>query len=298
MRLCLFLGILIVADIALGSVFKLYNFTKGGEIGKIHSIMARETPELVIMGSSRAAHHYDPNILQDSLQLQSYNAGLDGQGTVVAYGFLNGLSKRKYPQVIICEITPTFDLFLGNSPVSTNDFYPYLSNDSIRTVILDFDHQEKVKLMSNSYRLNSSLFRLLPSILLNRKYSPNGYAPLYGTIDNNLKPKRDITKKYSVDPVREKYLRKFIEQSLNNGCELIFAISPNFGGADEDLYKKEIEIIKEYGIVILDHLNDSRFIDNPNYFKDRSHLNSLGATIYTQIISQEVKSCLHKSNND
>ena len=35
--------------------------------------------DLLIMGSSRAWRHIDPNIIDDSLKLKSYNLGMDGQ---------------------------------------------------------------------------------------------------------------------------------------------------------------------------------------------------------------------------
>lgn len=293
LKFSLFFGLLIIADIALGGVFNLYDFTKGGEIGKIHSIMTKETPDLVVMGSSRAVHHYDPTILEDSLGLKTYNAGFDGEGTTIAYGFLNGLARRKYPQIVICEITPAFDLYAGISPVSTNNFYPYVYDDTIKTIITDFHSTEKIKLISNSYRLNSSLLRLLPSVLLRRESTSNGYLPEYGVLYRDSKPKQHQSKKYEVDSIREKYLRKLIEQSQNNGCEVIFAISPIYGGADESFYDKEMGIVSEYSIPILNHLNDKRFIYNPSYFKDPTHLNNDGANLYTLIISQEIKNHLY-----
>lgn len=295
LKIGLFFVLLIIADFALGSMFKLYDFTHGGEIGKIHSIMTKETPELVVMGSSRAVHHYVPYIFQESLNLKSYNAGLDGEGTTIAYGLFNGLAQRKYPDILICEITPAFDLYIGISPVSTNIFYPYVSNDSIKSIIVDFDSTEKIKIMSKAYRLNSSLLILLPSVLLRHESISDGFLPEYGTIISRAhKTKRKTSKKYDIDSTREKYLRALIEQSRKNGCNLIFAISPIYGGADIGYYQDEINIVKEYGIPVLNHLNDIRFIKNPEYFKDPVHLNKNGAILYTKIISQELKTELYK----
>lgn len=135
LKLSLFIALLIIADIALGGVYKLFDYTKSGEIHRIHSIMTYQTPDLLILGSSRAVHHYDPSILEDTLGLKTFNAGVNGQGITIAYGLLQGISQRKFPKFILCEITPQYDLYDSREFVDVSILYPYIKNPNIIRVL-------------------------------------------------------------------------------------------------------------------------------------------------------------------
>ena len=47
-------------------------------VGRISHIVYEDTPDVLILGSSRAEHHYVSTILADSLGMNVYNAGIDG----------------------------------------------------------------------------------------------------------------------------------------------------------------------------------------------------------------------------
>jgi len=292
LKLSIFSIIVVVADLSLGTVFKLYAYTKGGEIGKTYRIMTYEQPDLLILGSSRACHHYVPDILEDSLDLVTYNAGLDGQGTVTGYVFFEGIATRSFPKIIICEITPAFDMFESSS-VILNNFYPYVNSKSIRSLITDFDDNAQYKLYSNGYRLNSAIFRLIPSIFKELD-SDHGYKPSYGKLNPTELKEQSKRLSTKVSPIKEKYLRRLIEETQSNGCKLCFAISPSYGGEELSIYQDELSIINEYNLPVLNHLNDKNFIDNPNLFSDRVHLNDTGAREYTKVVAQQIKEYINK----
>lgn len=293
-KLGIFAVLFVFTDIAMGNVFRLYDYAKGGEIHKIHTIMTKETPDLVIMGSSRACHHYNPAVFEDSLHLKTYNAGLDGRGIPMAYGLLAGLSERKFPKYIVCEISRGFDLMDDSDP-GLKDLYPYVQIKDVKDEIESFNNSERWKLLVNSYRLNSSVLRLFPSIILKRRVSKDGFYPISGhtimskSYRNKKEPKIEKTQ---IHPQKEKYLRKFIETAKSNNCKLIFAISPVYEGSDLSKYNHEIEIINSYAIPIINHLNDSNFINTPEYFKDKTHMNCNGAEEYSKIIMHEIKAII------
>lgn len=56
---------------------------------------------ILIFGSSRAAHHYVPSILSDSLDMSCYNCGMDGNGIIYGYGKLKTITARYYPKIVI-----------------------------------------------------------------------------------------------------------------------------------------------------------------------------------------------------
>lgn len=291
-KLTIFFALLTLLDLSMGLFFSLYPYAKGEYIEKIHTIMTKETPELLIIGSSRAFHHYNPNMIEDSLQLSAYNAGIDGEGIVIGYGLTKGISQRSFPKYIICDIIPKFDLYdRGFHKVSLNYFYPYIKNDGIKNLIFKFNPDDRFKLISNSYRLNSSLFPLMKSIIKEYRYD-KGFYPFYNTI-NVAYYKHEKSYIGIINPMKEKILRQFIEEALASNCMVVFAISPVFRGGDISEYSTEIDIIKEYNLPILNHLNDKRIIDNQNYFQDGDHLNVNGANEYSKIIISELDSLIN-----
>ena len=67
-KTALFIILVLVIDAALGAGFRyLVPHAKGGDTGRIEYICHRTSEDLLIFGSSRAVHHYDPFLLEDSL---------------------------------------------------------------------------------------------------------------------------------------------------------------------------------------------------------------------------------------
>ncbi len=292
LKLCIFLSLLVISDMMLGFIYKLFDYIKGGELYELHVLMSSKSPEILVLGSSRASHHYVSSIMTDSLHLSTYNGGIDGQGVPVAYGILKGVNQRVMPKIIVFEISPKFDIYEGHAP-ALDYFYPYLYVDGIKTLVNSFDVLESIKLKSNAYRFNSKLLRLIPNIVLDRKNPSNfyGYEPLYMTLDpGSLKPDKfqgmGVRK---VSPVKEKWLRALIEEADAAGCKIIFAISPIYGGRDIHEYDDEISIIQEYGKPVLNYLNDERFINDASYFQDKTHMNNSGAIEYTKCVVKDLK---------
>ena len=61
--------------------------------------------DLLIMGSSRAWRHIDPNVLEDSLELSSYNLGMDGQHLPMQLWRYETLLKKNHaPRVIVYSL--------------------------------------------------------------------------------------------------------------------------------------------------------------------------------------------------
>jgi hypothetical protein len=55
-------------------------------------------------------------------------------------------------------------------------------------------------------------------------------------------------------------------------------------------YQLLVETIEPYGAEAIDLSSDSLFINNPLYFQDRGHLNNNGATVFSGIIANSIKS--------
>lgn len=101
-------------DLISGQIFStLLIHAKGGEAKQFHELFEKDKHEILIMGSSRAHHHYVPSIFEDSLGYDCYNAGYDGNGVILAYPLLENMLNRYKPRLVIFEVSKGFDIMLN-----------------------------------------------------------------------------------------------------------------------------------------------------------------------------------------
>src|ERR1700681_1259412 len=101
--ICLFL-----LDKGLGLVLQHYYFKiRHGEQGRITYAIDSCVSETIILGSSRAEHHYVPPVMAEILNSSCYNAGKDKQGLIYSLAMLKMMYRRYSPKEIILDLNPT-----------------------------------------------------------------------------------------------------------------------------------------------------------------------------------------------
>ena len=76
----------IAGDWAMGRWLRhIYEHTHCDEIGRLNYISDSVTADIVVLGSSRALHHYVPSTITDSTGLSCYNCGFENEGIVFHY---------------------------------------------------------------------------------------------------------------------------------------------------------------------------------------------------------------------
>lgn len=132
-------AILAGIDIATGLVFdKLTLSAKRGYTGRNEFIADKLHDPVLVFGSSRSVHHYDPQVLADSLGVPCYNCGQDGMGIITFYGRFKLLTARYTPRLIIYDVTTDFDLRRNDNVTYLTWLKPYYnrSGAEIYTSIL------------------------------------------------------------------------------------------------------------------------------------------------------------------
>lgn len=295
-KLVVFLILFVAVDTVAGYVFKMINDgVVKGDYGRNNFIMKDMTGKnLLIFGSSRAIHHYDPEIMGDALDLTCYNCGEDGMGIILSFCRFNAVLKRYTPKMIIYDIEVSYDLakddnakYLGK----LNMFYP---DNELEQVYNDVSATEKYKMMSHLYRFNSQL----AEIFIQRVSSSPEYArdatfyPLTGRL--NYMPKLPRPYDIDVDSLKVKYLNLFISKCKEHQIQLFFAVSPKFLMRQD----RELSILKEIcfqrKIPLLNHYNDTTFTLHRELFVDPVHLNLEGSKEYSKVISSEIKNYIKR----
>lgn len=290
-KLLLLLLLLAFVDIVTGVVFDyMYQNAKGGMVMRDNYICNKLHADILLCGSSRCVHHYNPQIITDSLGLSCYNSGQDGNGILLSYGRLLLAKRQMSPKLVIYDLNPNYDL------LASDDNHKYLQwlkshydQDFIKDIFDSVDKTERYKMVSNMYRHNSRFIETLVDFLHPvLKPNDNGFLPHAGDMDKS-KIKEiiiDTTNVYHFDSLKIAYLKEYIKAVNGN---IVFSVSPIWYGMDSLQLKPIKDICKSSGVKFVDFSNNPKYLHNDFFFKDGNHMNERGANEFTRDLIGELK---------
>lgn len=286
---------MVALDIMIGSAAGyLIDHAKSGATFKNKYICDRTSEDILIMGSSRGVHHYDPRIIQDSLGMTCYNCAYDGCGSITAYGLLIILTEHYTPKVIIYDVQPSFDYLKADKDNSKylGALKYFYDRDGIDSLFIKINPAEQWKMKSWMYRLNSTSIQLVSEFLMNRNETFQGYMPRARKM--NYEPEIDEKRQeLNVDPLKMECFHRIVNICKSRGIKLIFSASPSYKKTDDYEYDLAKEVAKKNGIPFVTHYCDTTINCNKDYFYDSVHMNETGATEFTNIIVGELKRLLN-----
>lgn len=297
LKIGLFFAIVLLMDLTFGVVCNyLIAHAKGGTIKQVDVAVNEQKADVVILGSSRAHHHYVPTVLKDTLGLTAYNAGVDGNGIVLAKGLFTIMLNRYHPKVLVYDITNGFD-FQGNSYDGSYSTYlgylrPYFFEEGVNEVVTRVDKNERYKNLSAMFRYNSKVVDLLKDQCFGQS-TPDGYEPSLG----ELKSERPLfyEEQRPIDTVKMNMLKEMIAQSKSANVQIVFVASPKYAVANSDTYNVFKEMCGMENVEFWDYYCDPRF-QKPEYFMDGVHLNDQGAHVFTAKVASRLQRYLETTN--
>lgn len=294
-KVSLFFLLIAIIDVifgyAMGEVYKRIDI---GGAGRDNYICDKVTDDILVFGSSRAEHHYNAQMISDSLGIPCYNCGESGCGIILAYGRLSMLLERYKPKTIIYEITPPFDYLEGKD----NHKYLYrlkqhYDKHGIDSIFWNVDPTEKYKMISGMYRHNSSFLQNLItySFRISTDNGVKGFRPLNEEMDTMKIRKGSIADDskngYVYDSLKIQYIDKFLD--ITKDMKLVFVVSPIWYGQDSSILEPIKTICEHRKLQLIDFSNNEKYVHHNEYFKDGTHLNAQGADEFTRDIIQELK---------
>lgn len=289
LKIILFCLILFICDrISGNAIGYFYQNAASGQIKKNNDISRIVEPDLIIAGSSRAVHHYVPDILKDSTSLEAYVIGQDGQGIISMYPLIANLLSRHTPEIIIYDITPCFDFY-------DDDLIRYLGwlrpewkkHPAVDSVFNDIDPYSYIKNLPMTFRFNGKLPSILKCYLTSSSEFDKGYSPLHGVMDEahtrTLMPVSDSHSTLKID-----YLRKLMALCREKNIKLAFVISPAYQLLNPNDITLLRSLAQPFGIPVYDYSSAPEF-HKMEYFNDADHLNHNGATLLTQQVCFSIK---------
>ena len=289
----IFFGIVAVVDMAAGKVFWYLQTKAGGRTGAEYYACKESNEDVIIMGSSRASHHYVPSVIADSLGLSCFNAGQDGNGIVMQYGRWKMISERYVPKLVIYDITTFYDLDENDNMTYIDRLKPFSDDKEVSGYVSDVFPLERLKLMSRMYRYNYKFMEMVADCRLSKVEKNKGYFPLEGQIKPKAaeRSRQNVTpKNLRYDEVKLHYLEQLAKDCNQRGTKLVFVVSPAFYDKmnTEALYEPVREISERNGAQCLLFVNKDYSL-HEEWFKDSQHLNDEGARVFTLDLTRMIE---------
>lgn len=286
---------LILLDRGLGGILQHYYFKiTHGEQGRTTYAIDSCSAELVILGSSRAAHHYVSPILSERLHISCYNAGKDKQRLRYCLAMLKMLYTRYEPKQIVLDLNPTAFEVTENGLDELSILLPYYnSHPEIRSMVDKRNRFEWLKTYSRLYCFNSLPLKIIFNNLSADRDAneTNGFVPL--KIQKEILAEKPANHPAAA-PLDSSLINCFttiIQLTRTHGSKLIIVVSPIYLHLTEDLktITQAKSICKREKIAFLDFSQTEFFIgQGPYFFKDAGHLNDSAARVFTKMLSDEL----------
>lgn len=283
LKIALLFIIIFICDVLFGKVmdFVVNKIEVGGQ-GRDNYICNQANEDILVFGSSRAVHHYNAQMLEDSLGMSCYNCGDDGNGIILSYGRLMMIKERHQPKIIIQDVSTSFDLFKNDNRKYLGWFKTRYNRNGVKEIFDSIDENEKYKMTSSFYRYNSkflqNIFVYFTSI--SAETGIKGFRPLNAEFDSMKVHKSPKKETYEFDPLKLSFVNKFIDEA--DGTRVLFVVSPMWYGMDTAKTEPIKKICQQRNIPFYDFSNDKKYVHNNEYFKDGTHLNAHGADEFTK----------------
>lgn len=266
----------------------LQTHAKGGNTRTLNDLVMNDCHDVLILGSSRAHHHYDAPFLSDMLGLDVYNAGYDGNGVVLAYGLLELVIERFQPNLILYDVEPAFDINVYKKDNGHKRYIsllkPYFRNQNVGDIIKDVSTDEWYKVHIGLLRFNSILFSLLVDNFIYRPMPEKGYLPLEGVY--NREPDEGKRQTVEIDSFKLKYVDKLMLLAKEHNVPLVVVASPKYGANSSIGLSPVINLCNKNNIPFIDYYADTTFMQHKEWFKEPMHLNREGARIFSEFIGR------------
>ena len=256
---------------------------------------------VVIVGNSRAWVHYNPDVLDSILNINSYNLGMDGSAIdrqILKYDAYRRIYGN--PKLIIQNIDiATMGMSSG---YEREQFFPYFFDDSLRTAISEYEKISIFEQYLPAYRYSGYTKLILVGIGQRRELwgrdkeydLTKGYFGMDKNWDGSaLKKLTEVN--YLQDSLALRLFDKYLEKVYSQNIRVVFVYAPLYIGAIEKIkniegiYQMYDSIARKYNVPIFDYTYDPISYDT-TYFYNAMHLNKKGAELFSAKLARDIDS--------
>ena len=303
-----FLDVFISMNLKKSNSFAQKEFSTWNAIidGKVNS-------DILIYGSSRAWVHFNSTMMSDSLQIPTYNLGIDGHNFWLQYlRHKMVLERNTKPKVIIISID-MFSLQKRKDLYNSEQFLPYmLWNRNIKNATSSYEGFVSTDYLIPLIRYYGkkkeieTAIRFYSGHLSNPICRVRGYQARNESWNTDFDKAKLTMKKYEakLDPETLFLFEKFIAECKKQNIKLIFVNAPEHIKGQEFIKNRNevlaiyTEFSHKYNIPFYDYSKDAISYQKI-YFYNTNHLNKTGAELFTvKLIDTLKQSNLIKNLNN
>jgi hypothetical protein len=257
--------------------------------------------DILIMGSSRAATHIDPNAITQLSGASCYNLGMMGHNFFIEDARYNYYLKfNKAPKMIILSLD--YESLQRRSDLFNHtQFLAYLDDSVIAGATRQYEgfseYDYKLPLLKyvGEQTLIFSLFRNYFKPECNRPDRSKGFFARDFRWNKEVDITLDTLKPYTVEPdsLSVRAFEYFLEQCKRKGIQVVFVHTPvhPLGQAkvinSSQIIDMYYNFAKNNKYMLLDYAGDT-MCGNKEYFMNSTHLNKYGAKFFTQKLVQDL----------
>jgi hypothetical protein len=291
-KLAIFALVLGALDFAIGSVLhRLYYSQTSGLFAETTYIVDHMQAPVVIVGSSRALHHYVPSVMSGPLGLSCYNAGRDGQSVLFSAAMLEQMFARYRPKVVILDLNVRDLEHDAKAYDRLSELLPYVrEHESIRRYVDLRGPFERVKLLSRTYPFNSMILSIVQHNVVRSLGTKrdSGYIALRDDLakrPGEVNPMQDLPAT-PIDPVKRDALLRVVALAKSAGTRLQVIVSPLYSGDRATQWRAAMaRLLATAGVSVWDYTDDPEFRSDPHLFSDEVHLNHTGAVRFSALVA-------------
>lgn len=275
-----------------------FRVSSSDEADAIGRGLAARAP-VVICGSSRALHHYDPQVLEQRLGVPAWNFGRDGQfASFYPYAVTELMLEQYAPRLLILEVDE--QTFAGRDPMATlNVLLPYANDHrSVAELVNHRSRYERIKRWSRIYPYNSLLLSLYGSGAGFSRSSARGFSGLQGEMseqDASVGPDTTAARRIAdrppvEDALKMRYLRQLITELRAHRVAVVAMRGPHLLRNEQDRDRDRRIALRVRAC--FDSLGVREFdfstrtcaaLNDRHLFWDWSHLNGRGAAQFSSL---------------
>ena len=314
-KLALFLVLVVATDRLTGEALAhLHNGTSEGTFGgQIHYALEQRN-DIVVFGSSRAVHHYVPDVIEPIIGHSVFNAGANAQSILYHYALQQMLLDEYKPKAIILDMN-VMDIDPDSAAISASRLgvlRPFRAHASVARMLDEVSLSERLRPVSKSYAYNSMLLQLMKFTRdphADGIHRTRGYIPLTGsTLAREVRAQNPNVNERPTGTERPLadlgYVRKFVEDAHKEGVPVIVVYGPlwdrdGFGHDQRQrhllgTYRALLAELNVSSVEISQHTH-ALFLDTEK-FSDHLHLNNDGARAFSELLAVQLRVLLAREN--
>lgn len=250
-----------LVDAAVGRIidWMLPKISNQVSTGKTYFSLYEVNTPVVIVGSSRASHHYVTQMIEEATGIPAWNVGRNGCYFSYNCCVINTIIERYSPKLIIWENDMGYLFEDSSDPLES--LFPYYDKNEYITKVIDenVSSTESYSLHSRLYQYNSSIQHIMIRYANRKNHSDErlkGFEPMPNKkhITPLVKGESNMSNK-GVSEMKVERLRNTICRVKDKGIQLVIVDSPKYVKQSCENNSKATmrSICNKYNIPIIDN---------------------------------------------